>query len=190
MDRYQSFVELQAAEREGVDYKIVEKRRRRSRVAIIAPHGGQIETATSTLARMIASDRFNLYLFEGTRASENYSRLHITSQRFDEPRCMKLVLRCDTVVAVHGCRGPGISVLLGGLDRELKDLIWQRLKKKRIRCRVNGHGFPGTSSRNICNRGRRHQGVQLELTHRARRGPSANAVVAAVHEALRLADRR
>ena len=189
MDRYQSFAELQAAEREGIDYKIVEKRRRRSRVAIIAPHGGQIETATSTLARMIASDRFNLYLFEGTRASENYPRLHITSHRFDEPRCMELVLRCDTVIAVHGCKGPGVSVLLGGLDRKLKELISQTLKKKGIRCRLNGHGFPGTSSRNICNRGRCRQGVQLELTQRARRGPSAGDVVTAVHEALRLADR-
>jgi len=190
MDHYQSFFELQAAEREGIDYKIVEKPRRRSRVAIIAPHGGQIEAATSSLARMMACNRFNLYLFEGTRASENYPRLHITSQRFDEPRCMELVLRCDTVVAVHGCRGPGVSVLLGGLDRKLKYLISQRLRKKGIRCRVNGHDFPATSTRNICNRGRCHQGVQLELTWRARRGPSADAIVSAVHEALRLADRR
>jgi phage replication-related protein YjqB (UPF0714/DUF867 family) len=189
MDRYRNFDELQAGEREGSDYRIVERWRRRSRVAIIAPHGGQIETATSAVARAIASDRFNLYLFEGRRASENYARLHITSGSFDEPRCIGLVSRCDTVLAVHGCKGPGICVLLGGLDRELKNLISQTLKKKGIRCHIDGHDFPGTSRSNICNRGRRRQGVQLELTQRARRGAPARAVVAAVHEALRRSDR-
>jgi len=189
MDRYKNFSELQAGERRGIDYRIVTRQRRRSSVAIIAPHGGQIETATSAVARAIASDRFNLYLFEGIRAAENYSRLHITSRRFDEPRCVELISDCDTVIAVHGCRGPGIRVLLGGLDRELKCFIARSLKRNGIQCHVNGHSFPGTSSQNICNRGRRNRGVQLELTQRARRGAPGRTVAAAVHEALRHSSR-
>jgi phage replication-related protein YjqB (UPF0714/DUF867 family) len=189
MDRYRSYEELKSGEREGIDYRIVVRRRQWSRVAVIAPHGGQIETATSPVARAIASARFNLYLFEGTRPGDNYPRLHITSRHFDEPRCVELISRCDTVIAVHGCKGPGTCVLLGGLDQQLKRRISRELRKRAIRCLLNGHGFPGTSTHNICNRGRRHHGVQIELTARARRGPAARAVVAAVHEALRHSDR-
>jgi phage replication-related protein YjqB (UPF0714/DUF867 family) len=189
MDRYRSYEELRAGEREGSDYRIAVRRRQWSRVAIIAPHGGQIETATSTVARALAGARFNLYLFEGTRAGDNYPRLHITSRNFNEPRCLDLISRCDTVVAVHGCKGPGIRVLLGGLDQQLKRRISQQLRRRGIRCQLNGHGFPGTSSHNICNRGRHHHGVQVELTARTRRGPPAKAVVTAIHEALRRCDR-
>ena len=56
-------------------------------MAVVAPHGGGIERATSAIARAIAGGDHNLYLFEGRLPSLNYERLHLTSHRYDEPQC-------------------------------------------------------------------------------------------------------
>src|ERR1700751_5506986 len=87
-----------------------------SSVAVLAPHGGAIEAGTSEIACAVAGSEFNLYVFEGIRESGNYAALHLTSHRFDEPRCLALLSACDHVITVHGCRGEIPRVLLGGLD--------------------------------------------------------------------------
>src|ERR1019366_7404121 len=77
MTEYPNFAALKQAEREGEDFDIV-CRPRRSPVAVIAPHGGEIEPGTSEIAAAIAGDEFNLYCFEGCKPSGNIG-LHITS---------------------------------------------------------------------------------------------------------------
>src|SRR5512134_1234724 len=119
-DRYASFAELAAHEVAGRDYRITVVRRPGSAVAVVAPHGGAIERRTSLVARAIAGDDFNLYLFEGIRSTRNFERLHLTSTRFDEPRCQSLLDMCLHVVAVHGCASADARVLIGGLDDGLK----------------------------------------------------------------------
>jgi phage replication-related protein YjqB (UPF0714/DUF867 family) len=83
-DKYRDFAALSRTEREGVDFDIV-CRARSSAVAVIAPHGGKIESGTSEIATAVAGDDFNLYCFQGLKPRHNTS-LHITSGRFDEPR--------------------------------------------------------------------------------------------------------
>ena len=95
MDRYSSFEQLARHEREDVDYCITIARRPSSTILILAPHGGAIESQTSEIARTVAGDDFNLYLFEGIKPSGNYKALHITSHCFDEPRLLSLLLECD-----------------------------------------------------------------------------------------------
>jgi len=163
MTEYPNFVALKQAEREGVDFGIV-CRPRRSPVAVIAPHGGEIEPGTSVIAAAIAGDEFNLYCFEGHKATGN-SRLHITSSNFDEPKCLDLISSCDRVVAVHGCRKGKRTAFLGGRDAELRDAIQDRLRASGFRtAQAPNANLQGVSSRNICNKGRRRCGAQLELS--------------------------
>ena len=165
-DRYGSFSALREHEIEGVDYRI-HMEERSSRVAIIAPHGGFIEPATSQIALEIASESFSFYCFEGLSPDRLHHELHVTSEHFDEPMALSLVPKSPIVVAIHGRtdRGDPETSWVGGLDTSLRDLIVQALHQSGFRAaaRVKGEALAGTSVSNICNRGRRNAGVQLEI---------------------------
>lgn len=192
-DRYDSFATLAANEIEGVDYRIrIDKRA--SPFAVIAPHGGLIERATSEIAAAIAADRFSLYCFEGlTQASSG--RLHITSMRFDEPRALRLVSTSEVAIGVHG-RIDGVdrtSIWVGGLHESLRDAICDALASAGFKAKSvgEGHRLAGRDPANICNRCRSGAGVQLELpmtlrirlaNDDSRRGLLANAVRSAVEQ--------
>lgn len=181
---YKGYADLAKSQTEGKDYKVLLRPVAGSSSAVIAPHGGRIEHYTSDIARGIAGDDFNLYLFEGIRPSGNYSALHLTSHRFDEPRCLELLSLCDHVIAVHGCGGDDPKVLLGGLDEELKRAIGAAVGGLGIEVQSNGHSFPATDPMNICNRGRRGVGVQIELTMALRLNGPWDTVCAAVRSVL------
>lgn len=181
---YRSFADLAAAQKHQEDYRIVVRRVQDSRIAVIAPHGGEIEDGTSGIATEIAGDTHNLYLFEGTRSSHNYRALHLTSHRFDEPNCLSLLSDCDYVIAVHGCRGATDKVFLGGLDTALKDLIHGEMRAAGFPVLADGHPYPALHELNICNRGARRRGVQIEITQSLRHPPAALAVAATIRRVL------
>jgi len=181
---YGCYADLALAQVEGADFTVAVQRRPKSAVAILAPHGGGIEAGTSEIARAVAGTEFNLYLFEGIRKSGNYAALHLTSHRFDEPRCLTLLSACDHVITIHGCRGETPRVLLGGLDAKLKERVCTSLTAAGIEARLNGHRFHAVHPRNICNRGRRGAGVQLELTSALRLVQSHPALVNALRSVL------
>ncbi len=169
MDVYATFAELSAAEREAVDFRVLVVRREHAGTVILAPHGGGIEPGTSEVARRIAGVDLPLALFEGIKPTQNL-RLHITSTSFDEPRCLELVKAADHVVAIHGERSAEPVVFLGGRDTGLGECMRTELGRSGYDVRV--HGSPelqGTAAANICNRGRRGAGVQLELSSGLRR---------------------
>jgi phage replication-related protein YjqB (UPF0714/DUF867 family) len=182
---YRSYADLAAAQARGRDYEIRIERRPASAVAVLAPHGGRIEDGTSEIARAIAGDEFNLYLLEGERPSLNYRALHLTSHRFDEPECLALISGCAIVLAVHGCGGRDAHALLGGLDLPLRDRIAAALTAESLVARTDGHRFAAVHPHNICNRGARRRGVQLEITHPLRRSREAVRLARAVRAALR-----
>jgi phage replication-related protein YjqB (UPF0714/DUF867 family) len=182
---FRCYDELAQRHREGVDYAVHVMPRERSRVAVLAPHGGRIEGRTSEIARMIAGDEHGLYLFEGLRMTgDNFECLHLASHWFDEPRALDLISSCDTVVAVHGFAAPGPDVLLGGLNERLKQEIAQALAEIGISCSTDGHRFPGRHPRNICNRGRSGGGVQLELSEGLRKAGEWSGLTGAVRAVL------
>jgi phage replication-related protein YjqB (UPF0714/DUF867 family) len=174
-DIYGNFAELSARERSGADYRI-DAADRGSRVAIIAPHGGKIEPGTSEIARSVAATEFNLYCFEGMKPADN-KHLHVTSSRFDEPACLALVKDCDVVVAVHGCKdrddrqGNDCIVYLGGLDGDTQTKVGNELRRSGFDCGTHADSdLQGRHPRNICNRGARNMGVQLEISRTLRDG--------------------
>jgi phage replication-related protein YjqB (UPF0714/DUF867 family) len=184
MTSYTSFAQLSTHQVRGRDFEIHVIRRPASGIAVIAPHGGGIENGTSEIARAVATDRFNLYLFEGLRPAGNYAALHLTSHLFDEPECLGLIASCPIVVAIHGCKGAEHEVLLGGRHRHLSDRLGAALCAAHIANKTGGHRFPGAEPRNICNRGLTGQGVQLEITTALRSSPAALEMAAVVRATL------
>ncbi len=164
MDKYANFTELQGAEREGKDYRVVICERDASSTVVIAPHGGGIELGTSEIAQGIAGRDLSLALFEGTKA-KHAGELHIPSTKFDEPKCLALVQSTQNVIAIHGEKSTEEIVYLGGTDSRLGAFLRTSLEAHEFL--VKDHHNPmlqGKSSNNICNKGLRRMGVQFEIT--------------------------
>src|SRR5574341_1262362 len=164
---YKSFAELSGSEREGISYRRKVKKRR-SGIAIIAPHGGGIEPGTSEIAWAIARSQFSYYTFEGLKQEGN-EILHIPSVLFDEPHCLQLINVSEIVIAIHGCGGDEKVVHVGGLHDELKSRLSNALIREGFDARVAGVIYAGNQSQNLCNRGRSSRGVQLEISDGLRR---------------------
>ena len=162
MDRYVNYSELSSHEREGWDYR-VHVRLAGSPFAIVAPHGGRIERGTMQIADAVAGNRHSFYCFEGLKVQDN-SSLHITSNRFDEPRALAVVSRIQTVISIHGARGKETAVYLGGRDHKLRAQLIAALTGAGFRAMDDPSPTrQGRGATNICNRGRSGRGVQFEL---------------------------
>jgi phage replication-related protein YjqB (UPF0714/DUF867 family) len=95
-----------------------------------------------------------------------------------------LISGCDTVIAVHGYAAPGPDVLLGGLNEQLKWQMAQALAAAGLSFLTDGHRFPGRDPRNVCNRGRTGEGVQLELSDGLREAGDWSGFIDAVRAVL------
>ncbi len=164
MARFDSFSALARGKTEGADYNIVVRESFRSAVSIVAPHGGAIEPMTSEIAQDIAGDDHSLYIFESAGQKYSFFELHVPSDAFDEPRCLSLVAKTKTTVTIHGCKGDMPVIYMGGRDAALKDALAAAFSAEGIAAVTEGHDYPGTSSRNICNRNENGAGVQLEFS--------------------------
>jgi phage replication-related protein YjqB (UPF0714/DUF867 family) len=162
-DRYSSFKELYLAERKGTDYqKQVVKRA--SDCLIMAPHGGRIEPGTSELAKAVASKDHSLYLFEGIR-NRPHTDLHVTSHKYDDEEAIEFASEHAVIVAFHGRRDryDPTTVHVGGLDAATRDAIINELVLGGFDAAVGNGELAGKHENNICNRGGRSIGVQLEI---------------------------
>jgi phage replication-related protein YjqB (UPF0714/DUF867 family) len=168
-DKYARFADLAAGEMAEVDYRIC-LIDRASPIAIIAPHGGEIEPGTSQISASIAADKFSLYCFEGHASGRPHRDLHITSAKFDEPQGRRMAEASEIVVGVHGRkdRDDKQTVWIGGRDETLRDAIGEALERAGFKAKTTGHSLPGAEPANICNCGRRKAGAQLEIPRRLR----------------------
>lgn len=165
---YKSFQDLRKNEREGKDFEI-EFQNRNSRILIMAPHGGLIEPGTTEIARVIATNKFSFYSLIGKKKSGNY-RMHLDSVAFDEPLAEKAVALADYVITIHGERGDKGQVLIGGLARDLIEKISSNLIKKGFSLERGGKrpGLGGINPKNLCNRGSKKEGIQIEIDSKLR----------------------
>ena len=196
-DKYPNFEQLVKGERP--DHFTIFEQWGTTGVAIIAPHGGGIETGTSEIAKGIAGKEHSLYCFEGRRPGKN-GDLHITSTNFDEPTGVELVNHAEKVVAIHGCADKKEIIYLSGLDGELKNKIRKSLMTAGFQAEEPATlSLQGTHLSNICNRGKCKCGVQVEISeglrrtmfqdHTKRAGrvatkPTFNRFVSAIREAI------
>ncbi|WP_090271116.1 poly-gamma-glutamate hydrolase family protein [Thalassovita taeanensis] len=162
-DEYSSFVELYLVEKNGSDY-LKQAVKRASDCLIMAPHGGKIEPGTSELAKAVASEDHSLYLFEGIR-KRPHSDLHVTSHKYDDEEAIDIVSEHAVVVAFHGRRDRDdpATVHVGGLDAATRDAIINELALEGFNAAVGCGELAGEHKNNICNRGSRSSGVQLEI---------------------------
>ena len=183
MSKYASFAQLLRCERQDRDFRIIHIDRAASPVFIVAPHGGDIEAGTSEIAAMIAGAEHSLFCFEGLKPDGRSRDLHITSHCFDHPDCIALAARREVVVSVHGCKGRA-RIYVGGLDEELGARIARRLAGAQFDVIAGGDKYPGRHPANICNRGSRSKGAQLEITHDLRGEAHRESVARAVRGAI------
>jgi phage replication-related protein YjqB (UPF0714/DUF867 family) len=197
-DRYPSNTALYADSSlvEGVDYS---RRYRRHewfdddlsqrygvrRTAILAPHGGGIETGTSELCLAIAGYHpaglaptpaggpvHDYWMFEGLRSTGN-GDLHVTSTNCDDPVARALAGGSLNAVGLHGCTAAqaGLpdgtqAVLVGGGNDTFKTKLLTRLGAAGIRAidAASVSELNGDEPTNIANRTLLGAGAQLELT--------------------------
>jgi len=152
-------------------------------VAVIAPHGGGIESETSRIAESIAGAKFSIYCFRGLKPAGNRA-LHITSHHFDDPECLGLVAEHDWVLAIHGCAESGERNFLGGLDKPFICDLASVLQVVGIAAETSGHSYLGRHPRDICNRGARGMGAQFEISLPFRQGKQVPLFIEAVRGVL------
>lgn len=174
MDRYRNFQDLVANE----TLFSIDCHDRGSDVTICAPHGGNIEPHTSEIARLISADTYNLYCLNGQKGNGNQD-LHITSHRFDDDRAIRLIGKAAIVLTIHGCRDRKEIVYCGGLDTSLIETISYHLSRSRIRSVYGAPRYAGRHPDNLCNRGLRRRGVQLEISRGIRDDRTARQKTAA-----------
>lgn len=162
-DTYDNYKELCKNEVLNKDYRF-SWRRGKTNSIIIAPHGGNIEPGTTEIADAVADKDHSFYSFEGIKPGGN-GALHITSTSFDEPYGIHLVKNATNVLAIHGCGGEEDIVYIGGLDMALKKKIQDFLIRSGFKTAEHDNPeLKGIHTANICNRGKKTQGVQLELS--------------------------
>ncbi|HLN49139.1 MAG TPA: poly-gamma-glutamate hydrolase family protein [Steroidobacteraceae bacterium] len=183
LNKYSSYKELARHEVQGRDYRIRANRRAHSPVLIVAPHGGMIEVGTSEIAHSVAGAEYSLFSFEGLKAKGANRDLHLTSHQFDHPECLAMAARSEIVLAVHGCLGESL-IHVGGLDTELTVRLARHLRADGFDVNAASEKYPGRHPLNICNRGSREMGAQLEVTYDLRTGDSRQAIALAVRRAL------
>lgn len=176
-DKYKNFAELKSSERPDA-YRI-NPTPRDSKVLIIAPHGGRIEPGTSPLAALIAGESYNLYSFEGRKPRGQNEDLHITSHHFDEPQALAMAETCSIVLGIHGFRDCTHAIYVGGLDIPLRKALATALTPTGLHIEAFGR-FPAEEPLNICNRGSRGEGAQLELSRDLRDSPEWRVSIAGI----------
>ena len=162
-DKYKNYEQLSKNEELNKAYRI-NWRKGKTNSVIIAPHGGSIEPGTTEIADAVAGKDHAYYSFEGIKPAGN-GDLHITSTRFDEPCGINLVKEYMNVLALHGCSGEEEIAYIGGLDTALKWKIQDSLIQAGFKAgEHNNPDLLGINKSNICNRGKKGRGVQLELS--------------------------
>ncbi|MBO9128916.1 poly-gamma-glutamate hydrolase family protein [Bacillus sp. 165] len=161
MQEYANFSELAAHNAEGIDY-LIHIAVRNPDIVILAVHGGKLEPGTSELAKELAEQlQATSYCFISLKEGWD---LHLTSARFDEPRCVRLVERAAVTVSIHCAKGYELYTYVGGVDQQLLDRIHERLVENGFNVKIPPERLNGNHPRNIVNRNKRGRGVQLEIT--------------------------
>ena len=173
-DKYSNFRDLSGREKEGVDF-MIEIDDRGSNYVVIAIHGGNIEFVTTKIAKAISAESHSFYSLVGLKKEQNRD-LHITSTNFDEPKCINLINKCQTVISVHGKAGADKHLMVGGLNQDLIRMISSSLKAAGYKVLETSQKLSGILPQNVCNRCLSRKGIQLEISRGLRDSLAADNV--------------
>ncbi len=148
------------------------------RCLLIAPHGGGIEPGTSEIMRSVAHlGGWAWYEFAGFLRSGNKTALHLSSTTFDEPILAGMLPQTNFVLSFHGAGEAADPVVyVCGKWKAGRQILAQSINAAQadhglraidVIDSPNAH-FRGMDDRNITNRGKSGEGVQLEFSRGAR----------------------
>ncbi len=175
-DYYTGFARLKADLVYAKDYS-THVLDRKSEVTVLAIHGGGIEPVTSEIARALAGGKWNLYVFEAL-CSAGCPKLHLSSQKFDDPEAVRLIEPAFAGVSIHGMAGGGEMVCIGGSNAGLRSEVSKSLSSAGFKTQEPCVKFPGIDAGNIVNRAQKG-GVQLEISMDLRRKLEADSALTA-----------
>jgi phage replication-related protein YjqB (UPF0714/DUF867 family) len=141
------------------------------RAAIFAQYGGLSEPGTDICAAHIAGDTLSLHTVVSCRAvweAENGENRLVPRHLHNHPDGIALAEICQTVVSIrgrHACHDPSGVVYVDGLDIALIVSLAETLAAARF---VVDEGLLQSRAKhpdNICNRGIRRRGVELDISH-------------------------
>ncbi len=136
---------------------------RRSNITIISPHGGYIEAGTSSIAHKIAGRNYNLFDFQGLHR-ENPQDLHVTATNFRDRQLTAMLDNSVAAISIHGMGNQRkAEIWLGGLNKHLKGLVLEALRKRNFAVNPESPLYRGESPRNVVNLASNF-GVQLEIS--------------------------
>ncbi|WP_101842564.1 poly-gamma-glutamate hydrolase family protein [Halobacillus sp. Marseille-P3879] len=168
-ERFCSFEELNEEYEEGKDWEILKSTDGDEQWLVSAIHGGGIEEVTSSLTEAVAGSSYPFYTFKGRLTSNNFSNLHITSTRFDEPQALEMVSNTNHHIAIHGASGEEAKTMIGGMDKELKEAVRKHLEEKGFKVTEAPDHLNGDHPDNYTNQTKKGQGVQIEITRGQRK---------------------
>ena len=140
-------------------------------LAIFAQYGGMVEPGTDICAAHIAGNDLSLHTVVSCRAvwevEEGGSRL-VPRPLHHHPDSVALARKCQTIISIRGryaCHRRTGEVRIGGLDAALTASISGCLMASDfVVCDGPRQGH-ATQADNICNRGVRMRGVELDISH-------------------------
>ena len=145
------------------NYAIRVDRSHHSRVKIFAPHAGCIEPCTGPTVHAIAMDRFDCFIFSGTRKKDCFHTLHVTSTHYDEPQCLEMARDAMIAIAFHGCDGDDSFLMIGGGNREYSLALSTYLTDRGYTVPPISGNLRGEDEQNFVNRARM-KGIQVECS--------------------------
>jgi phage replication-related protein YjqB (UPF0714/DUF867 family) len=167
-DIYWSFNELIKTEKEWIDFTIDYKTNNPD-IVIFTPHGWWIEPGTTEIVKGIAKDNFSYYTFNWIK-KENNRILHITSEKFDEPKAKEIISKSKITISIHGCNWNEDMIYIWWMDDRLKKEIAEALNKHNLNTEIIYRwNFSWKGKNNICNTNYYNKWVQIELTRSIRK---------------------
>jgi phage replication-related protein YjqB (UPF0714/DUF867 family) len=193
----------------GPDFRITFGDSKIDRCLLAAPHGGGIEPGTSEIMRAVAeTGGWAWYEFAGFLRQGNKDALHITSTDFAEPTLLHLLPQTPFLLAFHGAIQAAEPIVYVGGKWE----VGRQTVIRSMNARSREHGIHaadaveggathlrGLEDKNITNRGRLAEGVQLEFSRvardrlfppdssreaRGRWSPQLRRLAVSIHEAI------
>lgn len=149
-------------------------------ISVLAIHGGKIEPGTSEIAYHVAlnplipapinkKEIYNIYSFIGNRSNNNNS-LHITSNLFDELKCLEICKKSLMTISIHGQKNSEPIIYLGGLDYYCRNIFLKHLLGERFNVSpTTPESIGGLNEKNIVNKNLRNMGIQIEISAGYRR---------------------
>lgn len=141
------------------------------RAAVFAQYGGLAEPGTDICAAQIAGETLSLHTVVSCRAvweAENGENRLVPRHLHNHPDGIALAEICQTVISIrgrHACHDPLGEVCVDGLDIALIVSLAETLAAAGF---VVNDGPPQSRAKhpdNICNRGVRMRGVELDISH-------------------------